>query len=69
MFKTDYRILCKQYAPWYRNIMKKLEQNRDYEVIEYGCLGNCGECYLYPLAWWTAKLLPPHTVEELELRL
>jgi uncharacterized protein YuzB (UPF0349 family) len=32
-------------------ILKRLEENPDYDVIEYGCLGNCGECYLFPFAF------------------
>jgi uncharacterized protein YuzB (UPF0349 family) len=31
-------------------ILQKLEENPDCDVIEYGCLGNCGECYLSPYA-------------------
>jgi Uncharacterized protein conserved in bacteria len=31
-------------------VLERLEQEDDIEVIEYGCLGNCGECYLSPYA-------------------
>ncbi|THF82598.1 YuzB family protein [Cohnella fermenti] len=31
-------------------VMEKLELEGDVDVIEYGCLGNCGECYLSPYA-------------------
>ncbi len=31
-------------------VMQQFEQDDQYEVEEYGCLGNCGECYLMPYA-------------------
>ncbi|BBI35110.1 YuzB family protein [Cohnella abietis] len=31
-------------------VLEKLEKLPHIEVIEYGCLGNCGECYLSPYA-------------------
>ncbi|MFF2091826.1 DUF1450 domain-containing protein [Paenibacillus sp. NPDC058174] len=30
--------------------MQELEKDASLQVIEYGCLGNCGECYLLPFA-------------------
>jgi uncharacterized protein YuzB (UPF0349 family) len=47
-------------------LMKKLEQNPDYDVIEYGCLGNCGECYLAPYALVNGEVVAEATVEQLE---
>ncbi len=47
-------------------LMKKLEANPDYEVIEYGCLGNCGECYLVPFGLVNGEIVAAVTVEELE---
>jgi uncharacterized protein YuzB (UPF0349 family) len=47
-------------------LMKKLEQNLDYDVIEYGCLGNCGECYLAPYALVNGEVIAEATVEQLE---
>lgn len=32
------------------DILEKLQQDPRIEVIEYGCLGNCGECWLSPYA-------------------
>lgn len=46
-------------------LMKKLEQNPDLEVIEYGCLGNCGECYLFPFAMVNGEIVSAATPEEL----
>ncbi|WP_127570353.1 YuzB family protein [Paenibacillus xylaniclasticus] len=46
-------------------IMNKLEQDPDYEVIEYGCLGNCGECYLFPFALVDGEIVAAETAEQL----
>ncbi|MFC4103031.1 YuzB family protein [Paenibacillus xanthanilyticus] len=50
-------------------VMKRLEQNPDYDVIEYGCLGNCGECYLFPFAMVNGEIVAGETAEELEQRI
>ncbi|SDX68639.1 YuzB family protein [Paenibacillus sp. CF384] len=47
-------------------LMKKLEENPDYDVIEYGCLGNCGECYLAPFGLVNGEIIAGETIEELE---
>ncbi|TVY08513.1 YuzB family protein [Paenibacillus cremeus] len=47
-------------------LLKKLEQNPDYDVIEYGCLGNCGECYMLPYALVNGEIVAAATVDELE---
>lgn len=46
-------------------VMKQLESNPDYDVIEYGCLGNCGECYLFPFAYVNGEIVAAETAEEL----
>jgi len=46
-------------------IMKQLELNPEYDVIEYGCLGNCGECYLSPYAMVNGETIAAETVDEL----
>lgn len=46
-------------------IMNRLEQDDAYEVIEYGCLGNCGECYLKPYALVDGSIVAVDEVEEL----
>jgi uncharacterized protein YuzB (UPF0349 family) len=46
-------------------VMKKLESNPEYDVIEYGCLGNCGECYLSPYAYVNGEIVPAPTPDEL----
>ncbi|MBB3108427.1 uncharacterized protein YuzB (UPF0349 family) [Paenibacillus phyllosphaerae] len=46
--------------------MNRLEQNPDYDVIEYGCLGNCGECYLAPFGLVNGEIIAAETVDELE---
>ncbi|WJH32252.1 YuzB family protein [Paenibacillus aurantius] len=47
-------------------LMKKLEQNPDYDVLEYGCLGNCGQCYAEPYALVNGEVVAAATVDELE---
>jgi uncharacterized protein YuzB (UPF0349 family) len=46
-------------------IMKRLEQNDALEVIEYGCLGNCGECYLFPFGLVNGEIVAAPTADEL----
>jgi uncharacterized protein YuzB (UPF0349 family) len=48
------------------NVMKRLEANPEYDVIEYGCLGNCGECYTFPYALVNGEIVAAATAEELE---
>ncbi|RAP75380.1 YuzB family protein [Paenibacillus montanisoli] len=50
-------------------LMKKLEANPDYDVIEYGCLGNCGECYMFPFGMVNGEIIAADSVEELEERM
>ncbi|WP_409342156.1 YuzB family protein [Paenibacillus sp. MBLB4367] len=47
------------------DVMKKLEENPDYDVIEYGCLGNCGECSLFPYALVNGEIVAAPTADEL----
>jgi uncharacterized protein YuzB (UPF0349 family) len=35
------------------------------EVVEYGCLGNCGECYLSPYALVNGETVVAETAEQL----
>ncbi|MEX1031673.1 MAG: YuzB family protein [Paenibacillaceae bacterium] len=46
-------------------IMKRLEENSDYDVIEYGCLGNCGQCYMTPFAMVNGEIITAGTPDEL----
>ncbi len=46
-------------------IMKIFEQDDEYEVTEYGCLGNCGECYLNPFALVDGAIVSAETSDEL----
>lgn len=50
-------------------VMKKLEASPDYDVIEYGCLGNCGECYMFPYALVNGETVAGETPEELMERI
>ncbi|MFD0671610.1 YuzB family protein [Cohnella sp. GCM10027633] len=46
-------------------VLKKLEQLPHVEVIEYGCLGNCGECYLSPYALVNGESVVAETADQL----
>lgn len=46
-------------------VLKKLEKLPHIEVIEYGCLGNCGECYLSPYALVNGESVVAETAEQL----
>lgn len=46
-------------------IMKILEQNPDFDVIEYGCLGNCGQCYAEPYAMVNGEIIAASDTDEL----
>ncbi|WP_150106556.1 YuzB family protein [Paenibacillus sp. JDR-2] len=50
-------------------IMKQLEQDVRLKVIEYGCLGNCGECYLKPFALVAGRITAAESIEDLETRI
>jgi uncharacterized protein YuzB (UPF0349 family) len=46
-------------------IKAKLESNMDFDVLEYGCLGNCGLCARAPYALVNGELVTADTAEEL----
>jgi uncharacterized protein YuzB (UPF0349 family) len=46
-------------------VMKKLEADPDYDVIEYGCLGNCGQCYMEPFALINGEILSADSADQL----
>lgn len=46
-------------------IKKKLDQDYDLDVIEYGCLGSCGVCARYPYALVNGEVVKAETAEEL----
>lgn len=47
------------------SVRKRLEADGDVEILEYGCLGNCGECYNKPFAYVNGKRLAAATADEL----
>lgn len=47
-------------------LQKKLEQNPEYDVIEYGCLNNCGQCYLQPFAMVDGEIVEADSPAGLE---
>lgn len=50
-------------------VMAKLEGNPDYDVIEYGCLGNCGECFMFPYAMVNGDIVLAESADELYERI
>lgn len=46
-------------------VVKKLEELPDIEVIEYGCLGNCGECFLSPYVLVNGEPVFSETIDQL----
>ena len=50
-------------------LLDKFEADDNFEGIEYGCLGNCGECYLKPFALVNGTIVAADSVPELELKI
>lgn len=46
-------------------ILKELEGNPDYDVVEYGCLGNCGQCYAMPYALVNGEIVSADDADSL----
>jgi uncharacterized protein YuzB (UPF0349 family) len=46
-------------------VLKKLEKLPHIDVIEYGCLGNCGECFLSPYALVNGESVVAESAEQL----
>lgn len=51
------------------SLLKKLQEDPELDVIEYGCLGNCGECYLAPFALVNGEIVAAEDAEQLEHRI
>jgi uncharacterized protein YuzB (UPF0349 family) len=47
------------------DVKQTLEKDRSLDVLEYGCLGNCGLCAMQPYALVNGKLITANTAEEL----
>lgn len=50
-------------------IMHKLKSDPNLDVIEYGCLGNCGECYMSPYALVNGEAVFAETAAKLEVQI
>jgi uncharacterized protein YuzB (UPF0349 family) len=46
-------------------VKKKLEEDPAIDVIEYGCLGNCGLCAQKPYALVNGEIVSADTADEL----
>lgn len=47
------------------SVMKRFELDPDCDVIEYGCLGNCGQCFYGPYALVNGEMVEAVDPEEL----
>ena len=47
-------------------LFNELESNPAYDVLEYGCLGNCGECYSNPYALVNGIIVSGKDVADLQ---
>lgn len=46
-------------------VLRLLEANPAFDVLEYGCLGNCGQCYVEPYAMVDGDIVSADTPDEL----
>jgi uncharacterized protein YuzB (UPF0349 family) len=46
-------------------VLERLESDPRVEVVEYGCLGNCGECYLSPYVMVNGETVVAETADQL----
>lgn len=46
-------------------VMAKLEKDPECDVIEYGCLGNCGLCFAEPYALVNGEIVSATSADEL----
>lgn len=46
-------------------VKEALELYPDLDVVEYGCLGNCGECFTNPYALVNGDIISAETPDEL----
>jgi len=46
-------------------VIDHYEQDSEVDVIEYGCLGNCGECYRFPYVMVNGETVTAETPEQL----
>lgn len=48
------------------DVVRRIESERpDVEVVEYGCLGNCGQCFLDAYVLLDGEIVEAATPEEL----
>lgn len=65
MFKPIIEFCVSNMHHGTEEVMRKFEQDDNFEVEEYGCLGNCGECYLLPYALVDGTIVTAEHVDEL----
>ncbi|CEH27663.1 Uncharacterized protein BN1090_A2_00078 [Aneurinibacillus migulanus] len=46
-------------------VKKILEEENEVDVLEYGCLGNCGQCFVQPYALVNGRLIVGEDAQDL----
>ncbi|WP_025028437.1 DUF1450 domain-containing protein [Caldalkalibacillus mannanilyticus] len=46
-------------------VKEELEKDLNLDVISYGCLGHCGECYEYPFALVNGQVVMGESTKDL----
>lgn len=50
-------------------LMKELEKDMDLDVLDYGCLGNCGICAESPYALVNGEVITAQTATDLKVKI
>lgn len=69
MFKPTIEFCASNMHHGTEELLDKYEDDNNYEAIEYGCLGNCGECYMKPFALVNGTIVSADSVAELDLKI
>lgn len=69
MFKPIIEFCASNMHHGTEELLDKYEEDDNFEAIEYGCLGNCGECYLKPFALVNGTIVTADTVAELDMKI
>ena len=65
MFKTIIEFCVSNLASGAQRAMEQLEKDPNLDIIEYGCLGNCGKCARFLFALVDGEVVTGETPEQL----